>query len=362
MLNTISFIFVLSVLIIVHEFGHFIMARRCGVRVERFAIGFGPRLWSIKKGYTEYCICAVPLGGYIKMSGDTLDEGLKGNKWEFYSKSVSKRAGIIAAGPALNYISAIIILSFIFMLGNPVLTARVGMIMDDYPAKAADIREGDKIVAIDNEGVEYWEDVAEIIHKKTSGDPVMLVIEREGEIFHKKVTPKISEVRDIFGKERRIARIGIAPHEEIVRIKHGPIRSVALATQRTMKLTGLICRLLWSIVTGAVPLGETVSGPVGIFVITGKAAQLGLIYLFQLMAHLSITLAIFNLLPIPVLDGGHILFLGIEKLRGRRVSVEIQERATQVGLGLLIALMVFVFYSDFIKFGIIAKVVNLFKH
>ena len=175
----------------VHEFGHFIVARRLGVRVEKFSFGFGPKLFSIKKGETEYLICLVPLGGYVKMAGDEPGENITGQRWEFLSRNAADRFKIIFAGPLLNYILAFLIFSVIFMFGSPTLTTEVGTLLKGYPAESQGIMAGDRILAIDGKNVKYWEDVTEIIHKHTDG-VMILSISRSG-----KKEPKTRNKKEI---------------------------------------------------------------------------------------------------------------------------------------------------------------------
>jgi regulator of sigma E protease len=360
LLSLIYFLIVLGVLVLIHEFGHFITAKRIGVRVEQFSIGFGPKLWSFKRSETEYLICAIPLGGYVKMAGDEPGENIKGEKWEFLSRSVFDRFKIIFAGPVLNYLLAFLIFSVIFMFGSPTLTNEVGSLLKNYPAEKSGIAVGDKILSIDGKSVKYWEDLTEEIHKRVNG-PMKLSVERGGKVFEKDVAPIVRETKDIFGKKTRIALIGIAPSQKIEKVRYGPVSSFYMGAKKLWQLTYITYKALWSVIIGRLSVKESMTGPIGIFVITGQAAKMGLIYIMHLMAILSASLAIFNLLPFPVLDGGHIIFLILEKLRGKPLSVKIQEAITNVGIALLILLTVFIFYNDMVKFGVFDKVLRLFK-
>jgi regulator of sigma E protease len=353
-LSLIYFLIVLSVLILIHEFGHFIVAKRIGVRVEKFSFGFGPKLFSVKKGETEYLISAIPLGGYVKMSGDEPGETLTGDRKEFLSRKISERFNIIFAGPLLNYILAFLIFSVIFMFGSPTLTTEVGSLLSDYPAAKSGILVGDKVTQVDGKDVKYWENMTVLIHNHLEG-PVRLKIERSGKPMELQIQPVVREVKDIFGKTNRIALLGIAPSQKIENVRYGFIESFGMGFKKLADLTVITYRALWSIVTGRMSLKESMTGPIGIFIITGKAAQMGFIYLLHLMGLLSASLAIFNLLPLPVLDGGHILFLIIEKLRGRPLSMKSQEVISNAGVAFLILLTVFIFYSDIMKFGVFKK-------
>ncbi len=360
MLSAASFIIVLSILVIVHEFGHFIVAKRTGVRVEKFSVGFGPEIFGITKGGTRYRISLIPLGGYVKLAGETGEEGLKGESWEYLSRTVGERAKIIFAGPLLNYILAFLIFSFIFVIGYPTLTTKIGKVMPDYPGAAAGVEADDVILEINGQEVSYWEDVTNIVH--TNKEPeIELLVERDGRLVDLKVIPKSQEVKTIFGSKKRIGLIGIMPSEEVVYVRHNVIKSIYMGAKKLIMLTYITCRALWASLTGAIPFKESITGPVGIFYITGQAARMGIVYLLHLMGILSASLAIFNLLPIPVLDGGHLLFLTIEKIRRRPVSARMQENITQVGLALILCLMLFVFYNDFMRFGIFEKISGLWQ-
>jgi len=362
LLSLIYFLIVLGVLVIVHEFGHFIVAKLIGVRVEKFSIGFGPKLWSVKKGETEYIIAPIPLGGYIKMGGEEPGETVTGQKWEFLSRSVFDRFKIIVAGPILNYVFAFCLLVAVFMAGTPVITTEIGVVMSGYPAKESGLLVGDKILAVDGKTVSHGDALVAIINKRVRGS-LVLTIERGGNIFKKEIRPVVEKRKVGFGpqeKEIQIARIGIQPAQKIEKGGYGFFGSVYMALETIWQITVLTYKALGAMVIGKLSMKE-MAGPVGIFMITAQAAKLGLIYLLNFMAILSASLAIFNLLPFPVLDGGHILFLAIEKLRGRALSMKTQEAVMNIGWSFLILFMVFVFYSDIMKFGIAEKVVKLFK-
>lgn len=354
-MSIIVFIIALSVLILVHEFGHFIIAKKNGVRIERFALGFGPKLFSIKKNYTEYAVCLIPLGGYVKMAGDEAQEKRVGAPWEYLSKSVLQRISIVFAGPFLNYLLSFVIFALVFMMGNPSLTTRVGEALDGFPAKSAGILKEDKIISADGKGVKYWEELTEIIHKKTDG-PLSLTVDRRGRRIDFVITPQVKEMKNIFGQQQKIGLIGIRPVGETVMVRENIGRAIYLSGQKLVFITVITYKALWLMATGAMSFKDSVTGPVGIFYITAEAARTGFVYLLQIIAILSASLAIFNLLPIPVLDGGHILFLIIEKIRKKPLSVKVQERITQVGIAALITLTVFAFYSDFSRFGWLEKI------
>ncbi|PJC48185.1 MAG: RIP metalloprotease RseP [Candidatus Omnitrophica bacterium CG_4_9_14_0_2_um_filter_42_8] len=206
----------------------------------------------------------------------------------------------------------------------------------------------------------YWEDVTKIVHTSKNQE-MNLVVERLGQKISIVVMPKSQEMDTVFGSRKKISIIGIVPSGDVVFVRYGFFKSIYMGAEKLWSLTYITCRALWASVTGAIPIKESMTGPIGIFYITGQAAKLGIIYLLQLMGVLSASLAIFNLLPVPVLDGGHILFLAIEKIRRKPVSIKIQENITQVGMSLLIILMLFVFYNDFMRFGVFEKIAHLWK-
>lgn len=352
-----SFIIILSILILVHELGHFVVARKKGVRVEKFSLGFGPPLIKFKKNQTQYLICAIPLGGYIKMAGEDIHEELSGERWEYLSHSCGVRAAIVFAGPLLNYILALLVFSLIFVIGNPTLTSKIGSVVEGYPAQEAGILAGDRIVAVDGMSVNYWEDLARIIRKKTTGD-INLVVMRNADKFKLQLTPKVEEATDALGRKRTVALIGITASDEVITVKHNPFVSVYLGAKKLGELTAVTYQALGNILSGRISVRESVAGPIGIFYITTQASRLGFVYFLHILGAISASLAIFNLLPVPVLDGGHIFFLGIEKLRGRPLSPKVQEAITQVGMSLLILAAIFICYNDIVRFGYLEKIVG----
>ncbi|MGB2705598.1 MAG: M50 family metallopeptidase [Candidatus Omnitrophota bacterium] len=340
---------VFSILIIVHELGHMFAAKKSGVKVEIFSLGFGKKIFGVKKGDTEYIISIFPFGGYVKLAGDNPAER-KGTPDEFLSKSPLKRFFVIVAGPLTNYIFAFFLFAAIFVIGSPSLTTRVGRLLGGYPAAKSGIKVDDLIFEIDGKKVKYWGDLVEIIQKDTEGIPLDFRVKRLRRVINFKIAPKIVRTKNIFGQETTVGMIGIAPREEIVFVRHNLAEAAFLGGHRLIMLTGLTYKGLWLLITGGLPVKESVMGPIGIAFLIGEAAKLGLVHLLIIMAHINIALAVFNLLPFPILDGGHILFLGIEKLRGKPLSARTQETISQVALYLLIALALFVSWNDINKF------------
>jgi len=361
MISLIIFLFILGILIIVHEFGHFIAAKKSGVKVEQFSLGFGKKILSIRKGETEYIVCAVPLGGYVKLAGDNLDE-YKGNPGEYLYQPVFRRFGIIFCGPLLNYLLGFLFFWMIFFSGYPTLTTRVGGLIDGMGAVEAGIEAGDRIIAVEGKKVALWEDLQKAIQSNKSKETVLITALRKDKEYNFTVKIKQAPVEDILGQKRNVGLIGIKPEvNETVKIRHGFLASSVLGVNKTFELTGLTYKALWFMVMRKMSVKESVSGPLGIFFITTQAAKMGIIALMHLVAVLSISLAIFNLLPLPALDGGHILLLGIEKIRGKYLSKKAEEIFSRLGLSFIILLAVLVSYNDLVRFGFVDKVVKFFS-
>jgi regulator of sigma E protease len=354
-MSIIIFIIVLGILILVHEFGHFIVAKRMGVRVEQFSLGFGPRLFGWKRANTEYTICAIPLGGYVKLAGDNPEE-FKGQPYEYLAKSVGQRTRIILFGPLLNYVLAFFCFWSIFFIGFPNLTCRVGGLVENFGAQKAGIRVNDLILAVDGQEVRIWQDLQKIIQNKTGDEVVRLSILRNSRELKLQARIKQQEIQTIWGQKKAIGLIGIKPADEFIKIRYGLIKSFFAGGERLIYLTGLTLKSLAWMALGRVSFRQSVTGPLGIFYITREAAHLGLIPLIQVVAVISMSLSIFNLLPLPVLDGGHLLFLLIEKIRGRRLSARTEKVITQVGFSIILLLIVFVFYNDLLKYGLFEKI------
>lgn len=343
------FLFILGLLIIVHEFGHFIVAKRMGVRVERFSLGFGPQLFKRKKKDTEYVLSLIPLGGYVKLAGDNLEE-YKGNPDEYLAKSPGQRAAIIFFGPLLNYVLGFLFFWLIFFIGYPMLTTKVGSLIDGLGAKEVGIQVGDRIVAVDGQKVDLWEELQKIIQDKKSTDVVKVSLLRNNKELVYEVKIKEKELDDLLGQKHSVGLLGITPEGEIVQVRYGPIESFILGANKTKDLTVITYRALWRIARGKLSMRESVTGPLGLFYITSKAAKVGMVALLHLIAVLSLSLSIFNLLPFPVLDGGHLVFLAMEKIRGKTLGLKAERIVTQIGLTVIISLALFVTYNDFLRF------------
>ncbi len=359
MIGWIAFLFTLSLIILLHEWGHFIMARRIGVKVERFSLGFGPRILGVTRHGTEYVLSLFPFGGYVKMAGESMEQGPPQHPWEYRARRVGERASIVLAGPLINYALGFGLFFFIYLVGAPLLSARIGDVVEGFPAAEAGLKKGDRILAINARPMEGWEEVTRAIHAQR--EPLLLTVHREGTTFTQEVAPRVQEVTNVLGVKMKIGMIGIIPSEEVVIRRYPLPQALVKAGYRVWSLTSLTLQALWRIGTGGLSIKESITGPIGIFYITSSAAQLGLISLLQLVAILSISIGLFNLLPVPVLDGGHLAFLLVEKVRGRSVSFRAQEGMTQVGFGLLLLLLLVVTYNDLVKFKVVERLFPFFS-
>ena len=339
-----------GILILVHEFGHFIVAKLMGVTVETFSLGMGPKLISRKFGGTEYVISAIPLGGYVKMLGEDSADAKAKDPGEFMSKKPWQRFLVLVSGAFLNYVLAFVLFSAVFMIGYPGMGTTVGTMVDKMPAKESGlIKENDKILTVDGKSVRFWEDMVESIQNANTGKPINLLIDRGGNQVTVHIIPKISEGKNIFGKTLRLGKIGIGPKDELVKLKYGFFESFYYGYERLIKLTVITYKGIWYLFTGGIPVKESVAGPVGIFVITKKAADLGFVYLMIIMANINLAIAVFNLLPFPILDGGQVLFLGIEKLRRKPMSKKAYEFIINASWALIIGFVLFVTWNDIIR-------------
>ena len=426
MLTTLlSFAFVIGVLVFVHELGHFLAARRVGVRVLAFSVGFGPRLLGFTRGGTEYKIAAIPLGGFVKMAGETVEDQRSGAPDEFLSKSKWQRFQVLIAGPAMNIVLAVLVLWVVLLQGADVpayrdMTPVVGAIQADAPALKADVRVGDRILRVDERPVNTWDEFLFAIAGKARRE-VTLLIERDGQQLTRRVVPtaegkyevgdvgvfpathplvrsvmagdpaekaglqagdvivavngetvsfahqlpkliskhegreitvqisRNGQTRDVritpVQREPKLYAIGIAPRDQFVRVEPGVFEALRLSVVQNWETAGLIFRTLGGLFTGETSPRQLM-GPVGIASLSGESAQAGIIPLLGLLASISLNLGLLNLMPIPVLDGGHILILLLEGIARRDFSIRIKERMLFAGFVLLMLLMVTVIYND----------------
>ncbi|HTL48887.1 MAG TPA: RIP metalloprotease RseP [Verrucomicrobiae bacterium] len=362
LVSVVPTLLVLGVLITIHEFGHFVACRLSGVNVEKFSIGFGPEILRVQRKNTWYVLSLFPLGGYVKPAGESYSElpesGPKAG--DYLAAALPKRIFIVCAGVLMNYLLAFVLFGLIFMMGRPVPGTTIGGFVEGYPAQASGLLKGDKIVAVNHEPVSTWTQMTGAF-EKIPGPEITLQVERGGEApVDINVTPKEETVPDIFGKPVKVKRIGITPSPEANQFERYPfLEAYRHSAETTWFLTKMTHKSIFYLILGKISM-KAISGPVGIISMTGDAAKLGLPYVLQLMATLSISLAVINLLPVPALDGGHLLFLLIEGVRRKKVSLVVQERVTQVGFALLLALMVFLIYNDLANIDAFDKIRGIF--
>ncbi len=434
LIHILPFIIVISILVFVHEMGHFLVAKWLGIKVEKFSLGFGPKLIGFKKGDTEYLISAAPLGGYVKLAGESAEEKT-GAVWEFYSKSPFQRTLVILAGPFMNILLAVFIFSCIFFTGIevPYFEAKIGEIAEGSPGSKADlkkgdiilkangkqikdwikfkhivlthpnstisilidrngerkniqiktelnkekgggylgvspfippvidvvdtespaykagIRKGDVVLFINDKKISSWNDMTEIIHN-SAGEKISLTIKREKEQLKINVVPKLNKTLDI-------GLIGIIPEFKTITRKYGPIGALVQGCSQTISLTVLTYRHIWMLIKREISI-KTLGGPIMIAQLADKQAKEGLMNLFYFIAMLSISLAVLNMLPIPVLDGGHALFFLIEAIKGKPVSEKWLEWTTKFGIAFLLTLMIYISFNDIMRN--VEKIKNIF--
>ncbi len=352
-----AFLVVLTVLVFVHELGHYLSARRNGVKVQIFSIGFGPELlgWTDRAG-TRWKLSLVPIGGYVKMFGDAdaasmpveaVEEMTEAQKAvSFFHKRLMQRAEIVAAGPAANFLFAIVVLAGFFMtVGQPFTPADIGEVIPGSAAERAGFQPKDKIVAINGQTIERFEDIQQIVGLD-DGEPLQVQVRRNGQELTLTATPSVEEEKDIFGNVHRIGRLGIKrTGTEFVR--RDPVSAVWRAVGETWNIAAGTLQAAGQMVTGRRTADE-LGGPIAIAQMSGAVARIGVVDLIRFMALLSVNLGLINLFPIPILDGGHLLFYAAEAIRGRPLGQRAQEYGFRLGLALVLTLMIFVTWNDLV--------------
>ncbi len=362
-----SFLVALSVVVFVHEFGHFFVARRCGVRCEVFSIGFGPELIGRTDRHgTRWKLSLIPLGGYVRMFGesDTM-QAVEGGKEvpdetpreltpeeravSFSHKTLGQKSAIVFAGPAVNLLFAIAVFWGIFILtGQPVTEPVIGSVVEDSAAADAGLMAEDRILAIDGSPISRFEDIQNIV-QIGNGAPLNLLIERDANELNVTLTPRPVDGTDPFGNEVRRYLIGIGASGQTRVNELGPVAALGVAFGQTYEIIEGTAIAVGQIVSGERGT-EDLGGPIKIAKYSGQAAKTGAAGFILFMAILSINLGIINLFPVPLLDGGHLLFYAIEAVRGRPLSEQTQEWGMRAGLALVVALMVFVTWNDIVHF------------
>jgi regulator of sigma E protease len=350
----VPFLFILMVLVFVHEMGHFLVARRNQVRVEVFSIGFGPELygWTDRLG-TRWKISAVPLGGYVKMFGENEDGNIpltpEEIKISFQHKRLGQRAAVVVAGPLANYLFAIVVLAALYSIsGVPRLLATVGEVVAGSAAEEADLRPGDRIMGIDGTDIAWFEDLRRIVMSKP-GVRLELDVLRDGTHLTVKATPKALGAEDESGGDAKIGRLGVKPDpNHVAHERQNPLMALWMGVERSASLTGQILSYVGQIFTGS-QKADQLGGPLRIAQMSGAICQGGMIECAFFMAALSINLGLINLFPIPMLDGGHLAFYIAEAIRGRPLGPRMQEYGSRFGLALVFLLMVFATWNDLVQ-------------
>ncbi|HEX3710252.1 MAG TPA: RIP metalloprotease RseP [Pseudolabrys sp.] len=354
------FMFVIIIVVFFHELGHFLVARLCGIKVMAFSFGFGPEIVGFNDRYgTRWKISAVPLGGFVKFYGDDnaasapdhramaeMSEAEK--KDSFVFQPVASRLAVVAAGPLANFVLAIVIFASIFMIiGKQTTSARVDTVVPASAAAAAGFKPGDLVTAIDGEKIESFADMQRIV-SVSAGEPMTIEVERANALVTLKATPQLKEIKDHFGNVHRLGVLGIsrsmAPGD-IKTQKMGPVDAVAEGAKETWFIVDRTFGFIGGVFTGREDAKE-LGGPIRIAQVSGQVATAGLVPLIHLVGVLSVSIGLLNLFPIPLLDGGHLLFYGIEAVRGRPLSERAQEMGFRIGLALVLMLMIFATFND----------------
>jgi regulator of sigma E protease len=359
----ISFLLILTVVVFVHELGHFLVGRWCGVGVTAFSIGFGPELfgWTDRHG-TRWKISAIPLGGYVKFAGDVNGASVPDAEAlahmtaaeravSFHHKSVGKRAAIVAAGPIANFLLAIVVFAGLtYINGRLVLAPRVDVVQPGSAAERAGFQGGDLILSIAGRTVSSFADMQRIIGA-SAGDTLDIVVERNGQEIGLQAVPDVKETETPFGKQR-IGLLGLQGSrnpDDIRHVTYGPLQSLAIGVYETWYVIERTFGYLGKLIVGR-ESADQLSGPIGIAIVSGQVASIGgLGGVISLIAVLSVSIGLINLFPIPLLDGGHLMFYGIEAVRGRPLSDRAQEIGFRIGLAIVVMLMLFATWNDIIN-------------
>jgi regulator of sigma E protease len=346
----VGFVIVLGVLIFFHELGHFLCAKAFGVGVEKFSLGFGPKIVGKTIGRTEYRLSAIPLGGYVKMVGEQPDAEIDpvDLPLSFTHKNVFQRMLIVASGPAFNFVLAVLIFFAIFSVaGIMVIKPIVGEVKPGSPAAAAGFLPKDRILQIDETPLESWSEMAERI-TESHGVELNFVIDRSGSLLKLRVKADKETTPNIFGEDKERYVIGVTASGDAVSKRLNPVEAFAESLRRTYEIAELTVVSVVKLIEGVIP-ADTIGGPILIAQVAGEQAAEGILNLLFFIAIVSINLGILNLLPVPVLDGGHILFFLIEAVFRKPLSIRTREIAQQIGIFLLMMLMVFAFYNDIMR-------------
>ena len=359
----VPFLFVLTIVVFFHELGHFLMARLCGIKVLVFSIGFGPEIAGFNDRYgTRWKISAVPLGGYVKFFGDdnaasVPDQAAAASmsdadrKDSFMFQPVRSRAAVVAAGPVANFVLAIAIFAAIFMtVGKQTTSARVDTVQPASAAEAAGFKPGDLVTAINGEKIDSFSDMQRIV-SISAGETLSIDVDRGGAPINLKATPQLKELKDNFGNVHRLGVLRISRSMspgDIKTEKAGPLRAIVMGAQETWFVVDRTLAYIGGVFVGR-EAADQLGGPIRIAQVSGQVATAGFTALIHLTAVLSVSIGLLNLFPIPLLDGGHLLFYAIETIRGRPLSERAQEVGFRIGLAVVVMLMIFATFNDILR-------------
>ena len=350
MFTIIVALIVIGILIFVHELGHFLIAKKLGIKVEIFSLGFGPKIFSFKKGETEYRICALPLGGYVKLYGERSEpeEFIEEPEKAFALRKPWEKALVVLGGPFANFIFAILVFWGIFsFVGIYYIPPIVGEVLPNSPAEKAGLQKGDRILEINGKKIKDFQELVLILREEYKEGFITLKIKRDDKIFTIKVKPEIREEHSVFGKIK-VPIIGIKSKPEIVHEQIDPFTALLKGIEKTWDFIALTFKAIFKLLTGELPF-STLGGPLTIGKMAGDTAKMGIIPLLYFTALLSINLGVINIIPFPMLDGGYLVLYSIEAIRKKPVPYKIQEMVFKIGFVLLIILAIAVFYNDIIR-------------
>jgi regulator of sigma E protease len=361
------FLVILTVLVFVHEFGHYWIARRAGVKVEVFSIGFGPELFGrTAKDGTRWKFCALPLGGYVKMSGDMNPASVgiddrpmtpEERRGAFQYQPLRWRAAIVAGGPLANFLFAIVLLTgLLIFVGQPVTSPVIGAVVEGAPAASAGLAVGDKVLAVDGQSVERFEDIQRIVQARP-GQILPIDVERGGVILTLSVTTGVRTLEDRFGGTQQLGYIGIGAGAGQM-VQHDPLTATVQAVKETWSITTGTLHALGQMIRGERDTKE-IGGVLRIAQMSGEVARTSVVSVVWFLALLSINLGLINLMPIPVLDGGHLLYYGAEAVLRRPLGKRVQEVGAAIGLTAILGLMVFATWNDLVQLRVFAWVASL---
>ncbi len=361
----VPFLFVLTIIVFFHELGHFLIARWCGIKVLVFSIGFGPEIVGFNDRHgTRWKISAIPLGGYVKFFGDDNAASVpdtqaiaamtpEERRVSFVHQPVGKRAAVVVAGPLANFVLAIVIFATLFMtLGKQETAPRIDSVLPDSAAADAGFQPGDLVLSINGQRIESFGDMQQIV-SLNAGERLGFVVDRGGAKVDLQATPRLTTDKDIFGHVQRIGRLGVSQTrspQDVKTVKFGPLQAVAEAGRQTWFIIDQSFTYIGRLAVGRASTDQ-LGGPLRIAQMSGEAASLGFSTLINWAALISVSIGMLNLFPIPLLDGGHLLFYAIEAVRGRPLSERVQEVGFRIGLAIIVMLMIFSFWNDLAHFG-----------